>query len=107
MSQISRDPLNRNLFENLVALDFYKGLLNQGREARIYFYRDQGQREVDLIWQHGRDLIPIEIKYRQTYKQEFTKGLDYFHRISKDRVRHGYVIYTGESDHHEKNTGES
>ena len=37
-----------------------------------------------------------------TYKSEFTKGLDYFHKLSKDRVRHGYVIYMGESDHHEK-----
>lgn len=94
--QITRDPLKGSLFENLVVLDFYKQLLNQGKVARIYFYRDRSQYEVDLIWQNGRALIPIEIKYGQTYKADFTKGLTYFKNIAKDRVSQGYVIYTGE-----------
>jgi predicted AAA+ superfamily ATPase len=97
VQQISRDPLKGNLFENLVILDFYKQLLNQGKEARIYFYRDRSQYEVDLIWQDGRDLIPIEIKYGQTYKNEFIKNLNYFQTIAKDRVPHAYILYTGES----------
>lgn len=97
VSQLSRDPLKGNLFENLVILDFYKQLLNQGKEARIYFYRDRSQYEVDLIWQSGRDLIPIEIKYGQTYKNEFVKGLNYFKNLAKERVPFGYVVYTGDS----------
>ncbi|MDR3492778.1 MAG: ATP-binding protein [Gammaproteobacteria bacterium] len=97
ISQMSRDPLKGNLFENLVILDFYKQLLNQGKEPRIYFYRDRSQYEVDLIWQSGRDLIPIEIKYGQTYKTEFVKGLNYFKDMAKERVPFGYVIFTGES----------
>ena len=71
--------------------------MNQGKEARIYFYRDRSQYEVDLLWQKGRELVPMEIKYSQTYKKEFTKNLKYFKEISKDRVSHGCVIYTGES----------
>jgi predicted AAA+ superfamily ATPase len=97
VSQISRDPLKGNLFENLVVLDFYKKLLNQGKEARLYFYRDQSQNEVDLIWQRGRELIPIEIKYGQTYQHNFIKGLEHFKKIAKDRVPYGYVIYTGDT----------
>ncbi|CAN5380976.1 ATP-binding protein [soil metagenome] len=97
IQQIGRDPLKGSLFENLVILDFYKQLLNQGKEARIYFYRDRSQYEVDLIWQYGHNLIPIEIKYSQTYKKEFTKNLNYFKGIANGRVLHGYVIYTGES----------
>lgn len=96
VQQISRDPLKGSLFENLVILDFYKQLLNQGRDARIYYYRDRSQNEVDLIWQSGRDLIPIEIKYGQTYRPEFIKNLIYFQQIAQDRVPCGYVIYTGE-----------
>ena len=95
--QISRDPLKGSLFENLVILDFYKQLLNQGREARIYFYRDRSQHEVDLIWQYGRDLIPIEIKYGQTYRKEFVKNLAYFQTVAENRVHLGYVVYAGES----------
>jgi len=96
-SQLSRDPLKGNLFENLVVLDLYKARLNQGREARLYYYRDHGQHEVDLIWQQGRDLIPTEIKYGQTFHSNFTKNLAYFKTIAPDRVPHGYVVYTGET----------
>lgn len=97
ISQLSRDPLKCNLFENLVVLDFYKKILNQGKEARIYFYRDQSQNEVDLIWQHGRSLIPVEIKYGQTYQKIFIKGLEHFKKIAKERVPYGYIIFTGDS----------
>lgn len=97
-TQLQRDPLMGRLFENLVVLDIYKHLLNRGREARIYFYRDRSQNEVDLIWQSGRSLIPIEIKLGQTYRTEFTKGLSYFEKLIPERVPYGYIIYTGESD---------
>jgi uncharacterized protein len=63
----------------------------------MYFYRDRSQFEVDLILQQGRDLIPIEIKYGQTYTKAFTKGLTHFKNIAKDRVPGGYIIYTGET----------
>lgn len=97
-TQLQRDPLMRKLFENLVVLDMYKNLLNRGREARIYFYRDRSQNEIDLIWQSGRSLIPIEIKLGKTYRSEFTKGLIYFEKLAPQRVLYGYIIYTGESD---------
>lgn len=84
------------MFENLVVLDIYKQLLNLGKEPGLYFYRDRSQYEVDLIWQYGRDLIPIEIKYGQTFKAEFTKNINYFKNIAKERVPYGYVIYGGE-----------
>lgn len=96
--QLSRDPLKGGLFENLVILDIYKKLLNQGKEPRIYFYRDQAQHEVDLIWQSGRELIPIEIKCGQTYHADMTRNLHYFKQIAQDRVPHGYLIYTGEPE---------
>ena len=95
--QINRDPLKGNLFENLVVLDLYKKCLNLGREPRLVFYRDQGQHEVDLIWQQGRELTPIEIKFGQTFQASFTKGLTYFKSIAGERVPQGYVVYTGET----------
>lgn len=106
ISHIERDPLKGKWFENLVILDIYKQLLNLGREPNLYFYRDQSQHEIDLIWQYGRTLIPIEIKYGQTFKTAFTKELQYFKKMVPDRVTHGYVIYTGTSlvnnNHHQE-----
>ena len=97
VAQISRDPFKGKLFENLVILDIRKQLLNLGKEPRMYFYRDRSQNEIDLIWQRGRDLIPIEIKYGQTFKAEFTQQLDYFKKLVENRVPYGYVIYTGDA----------
>jgi predicted AAA+ superfamily ATPase len=101
-TQMSRDPLKGSLFENLVVLDFYKQFLNQGKEARIYFYRDRSQYGVDLIWQRGHQLIPIEIKYGQTYKNEFTKSFMYFKNLAQDPVPQGYIIYNEDSGLHNK-----
>ncbi len=50
---------------------------------------------IDLIWQNGRELIPIEIKSSQTFGQQFIKNLKYFKSIAKDRVRYGYLVYAG------------
>ena len=97
VEQIDRDRLKGNLFENLVVLDCYKQLLNQGKEPRLYYYRDQSQNEIDLIWQKGRDLIPIEIKYGKTFKISFVKGLEFFKNLVGDRASSGYVFFTGES----------
>lgn len=97
-SHVDTHPLKGALFENLVVLDCYKTFLNQGKEARLYFYRDRSQSEIDLIWQRGHELIPIEIKYAQTYKKEFTKNLRHFAELAGSRVTHGYVIYNGEED---------
>ena len=98
ITHVIRDPLKGNLFENLVVLDFHKHLLNLGREPKLYFYRDRSQYEIDLLWQHGRQLIPIEIKISQTYRKEFIKNLNYFKKIAKDRMRSGFIVYAGTND---------
>ena len=96
-SQISRDPLRGNLFENLVILELIKHSLNHGIEQSIYFYRDSNNNEVDLIIKSGNDLIPIEIKISQTFHPSFLKSIKYFDNLTK-RVPTGFVLYTGKQE---------
>jgi len=98
ISQIDRDPLRGQLIENLVILEMIKYRLNQGKEPQLYFYRDNHQNEVDLIFKTGNTLIPIEIKAAQTFHKDFLKGLYYFKQIAPDRVTRGYVVYFGEQE---------
>lgn len=94
--QLSRDPLRGFLVENMCVLELLKYRNNQALDPNLYFFRDSHQNEVDLIIKQGHELIPIEIKSSQTFNKTFLKGLHYFKSIATDRVKKGYLIYTGE-----------
>ncbi len=95
ITQLQRDPLRGNLFENLIILELMKYRLNRGKDPNLYFYRDKHQNEVDVIYKTGHDLIPIEIKSAKTFNKSFLKTLKLFQQYAKDRVPKGYVVYTG------------
>lgn len=95
ISQISRDPLRGNLFENLVTVDLIKSRLNRGLDPHLYYYRDSHKNEVDLIFKKGNTLIPIEIKSGETYNKSYLKNLKFFQRLIEERMEKGYVIYSG------------
>ncbi|MCB1118513.1 MAG: ATP-binding protein [Chlamydiia bacterium] len=98
MSQVTRDPLRGNLFENLVILELVKYRYNCGLEPNLYFYRDSRQNEVDVIIKSGNELIPVEIKSAKTFNTDFLKGLRYFRKLVPERTTRGYVIYAGDQE---------
>jgi uncharacterized protein len=94
-TQMHRDPLRGNLFENMVILDVLKAHYNQGRDPQMFFYRDSHGNEVDLVEQQSDGLIATEIKSAQTWQQSFSKGLDRF-AAAVSSVRESRVIYCGD-----------
>ncbi len=92
---VGRDPLIGNLFENMVVLEALKAQLNAGREPSLYFYRDRQSHEVDLLFQEGRRLVPIEIKSAMTFHSDFVRGIERFQQLTSAAAR-GYVIYAGD-----------
>ena len=102
LEQLSRDPLRGFLVENLVVLELVKTRLNQGLEPQLYFYRDNHQHEVDIIFKQSNELIPIEIKASQTYHPDFLKNIKYYEALANSRVKKGYLIYAGS---HEQKIG--
>lgn len=97
-SQMERDPLRGNLAENLVILELIKSRWNQGLEHRLHFYRDSKQNEVDVLFQRGHDLIPIEIKSSKTFNASFLKGLAAFKALSGSRCQEPSIIYSGQDE---------
>ncbi|MDQ7049522.1 MAG: ATP-binding protein [Enterobacterales bacterium] len=93
--QLKRDPLRGALFENLIIIESLKHLQNQGKDARLFFFRDSIGNEVDLIFQYSRQLLPIEIKSSKTWHSSFLKGIKYFTKLTADRSLKGIVIYSG------------
>lgn len=95
MDQLARDPLRGNLVENLVILELLKGRLNQGLDPNLYFFRDHHGREVDLIFQSGRELIPIEVKAATRFNSDFLKNLRFFQELVGSRAPKGYLVSAG------------
>lgn len=92
--KVARDPLLGALFENLVVAEAMKARLNRGFLPHLWFFRDNNGNEVDLLFQDGADLLPIEIKASRTWNNDFLKGIRFLKR-SAPNIRSGVVIYSG------------
>ena len=101
-SQVTRDPLVGQLFENLVVIECLKSRTNQGKIPNLYFYRDSNGNELDILFQQGRELIAFEIKSSSTYKSHLLKSLK---KVSKliPNISDSYLIYSGEERHFSDN----
>ncbi len=93
-SQVARDPLRGNVFENMVVADAMKQRANLGRDPRLSFLRTGSGFEVDLIASAGGELRPIEIKSSMTWHSDFTAGPVRF-AAETPRAVSPTVIYDG------------
>lgn len=92
--QVERDPIAGGLFENMVVVDALKSRLNQGAVPNLHYFRDSNDREVDLLFPSGGDVIPVEIKSSQTFHNDFASGIQYFQKTSGSSTK-GKVVYAG------------
>lgn len=95
-SQVTRDPLLGNLFENLVVLEALKTRYNQGLTPNLYFFRDSHGNEIDLLFKSGSQLTGVEIKAASTWNRIFKKGLLRFAEGYRPLSR-CFVVYSGEA----------
>lgn len=94
--QVATHPLRGALFENMVVSEFYKRRFNQGKTPHLFFYRDNAQKEVDLIEEQSFDqLYTYEIKSAKRYNTQFAAGLVYFRKLYGSKVLGGEIIYDG------------
>lgn len=97
VDQLSVHPLRGALFENMVVAEFKKRRFNQGRVPQLYYYRDNMQKEVDLIEELAYDSIyAYEIKSARRFSSQFTVGLNYLSGLYGDTVQGGMVLYDGD-----------
>ena len=73
---ISETPFIGNIWESLVCSEFRKKIKNIGLQAKLWFYRDNRDREVDFIFEHEGQLDLFEVKWTSTIKNISTKSLD-------------------------------
>ncbi len=93
-SQISRDPLVGMMFENLVVTEVMKAMTHRGQRPNVFFYRDNHQQEIDLLFKRDDRQLVIEIKSSATLQNAFLKSL---HNIDQNVIKldEKYLLYSG------------
>lgn len=96
--QLYSHPQRGALFENMIVNDMMKHGTNQGQEEQLFFYRDKGQHEVDVIRSLPSGIEAYEIKSGQTYQTDFFRNLDYLKALLKEQITRTMVVYDGSQE---------
>ena len=92
------NPMRGQLFENLVIANQMKRVLNFGIKDELFFYRDKGGKEVDLLINTPEGLKAYEIKSGATYRTDYMENIKYLKKLLGDQIIESGVIYTGETN---------
>jgi predicted AAA+ superfamily ATPase len=84
------------VFENFVVLELFKYAAWSDRPIRLYHFRSQLGKEVDIVIEDNRGhVIGIEIKLSATPSPKDFSGLKILQEHLKDKFVRGILIYTG------------
>ncbi|MDE6287361.1 MAG: ATP-binding protein [Muribaculaceae bacterium] len=94
--QLEKHPLKGAVFENMAMGELLKKRLNQGKDPNLYFYRENGGREVDAVslTSEGKNLY--EVKAGKVLRPDFMENMEYLKRTLPD-INSISVIFDGQS----------
>jgi len=84
------------VFENFVLAELYKNFVHRGDQPSLYFWRDTGGHEIDLILELAGRLVPIEIKSAQTVAEDFLDEIHYWQTLPSNRPGPAALIFGGD-----------
>lgn len=94
-SDLSTHAKRGDIFETWAVGEFMKQFFNAGKRAPLYFWQDK-RHEVDLLFEKGDDLIPIEIKAGKAVTTDYFSNLVYWCALAKKETKKAVLIYAGE-----------
>lgn len=82
-----------HIFETYVVSEIVKSFTNNGLNAKrhLYYYRDNNQKEIDLIIDYNDKLYPIEIKKSKNPDKNYIKNFDVL-KDTKKQIGNGIVL---------------
>ncbi len=83
------------IFENLIIAELHKTQLHHYQKQQLYFWRDNNQLEVDVMYEKLNRLYIAEIKSAETINTSYFKNMQVFSKISKAHTPHTSLIYGG------------
>ena len=75
------------IFETYVVNEIIKSFTNQGKDARkhLYYYRDNNQKEIDLLINYNNVIYPIEIKKSANPGKDAIKNFDVANNFEQEK----------------------
>ena len=95
-SQLTLHPLRGALFETWVVGELLKGRFNLGLHSNLYFWRDSTGNEIDVLFDRGLTLDPLEIKAGQTVTSDFFTGLRKWTALAGEKAGRPRLVYGGD-----------
>ncbi len=102
---VARDPLLGGLFENYVIMELIKYYSSDGRNAPLYYFRDNIGNEVDLLIEKAREVFGIEIKAGRTVNSDWFKGIEYLRRVMGNSIIGRGIVYGGNEEFKREGAG--
>jgi predicted AAA+ superfamily ATPase len=84
------------IFESFVVSELIKNALHRGEEPNLYFWRDSTGHEIDILIDHGQELVSVEVKSGQTVTGDFFKGLRFWRKLLNDPSAPTALVYGGD-----------
>ena len=75
---LEKSAYNGQIFETYVISEIIKSFINDGKDPRnhLFYYRDNNQREIDLLIKNEEKIYPVEIKKSATPRKDAIKHFD-------------------------------
>jgi predicted AAA+ superfamily ATPase len=86
------------LFETLIVAEFVKHRLNAGLAPEACFWRDNTGHEVDLLFENGGGLQPIEIKSGATFADDWLRAMPKWTAFAGGQALPPWIVYGGSGD---------
>lgn len=93
--QLDGHPLRGALFEGYVVGEVAKAYWSHRRNPPIYFWRDQGGHEIDLLIEEAAALYPVEIKSGATVASDMLDALRWWSRLAGPLAGDATLLYGG------------
>jgi len=88
-------PFKGALFENMMIAEYVKQMHHRNSPEDLWFWRDSGGNEIDLMADKGDEMEIFEFKASQTIKTEMFDGLNKFEEISQIQNLKKFLVYGG------------
>ena len=94
--QLVTHPLRGALFESWVVAELAKARYNHALASNLFFWRDQGGHEVDVLVDQGTTLLPVETKSGQTIAPDFFDSLMRWRELAGTAAGRPWLVYGGD-----------
>lgn len=84
------------IFETFVVMEILKSYWHNGQEPAMYYYRDKDKKEIDLIFDRGEGIYPVEIKKSMSIRKDMIENFSVLKYYQKEKKKGSLICLAKE-----------